>query len=414
LSQLKQYGSDGNATFGDFTIDTSLDPLTWSKDYRLSNGTIDHTTNPMWFETDQILSNSNFSSWNPPAGDARNSPIYVVVRYSHDGTGAGAGAGGSNANGPNDYTARAVNVIDVAINAADQVDQFSWVFSHEIVERMSTGIGGLSEVSPDNGGQIADGEPQAPFAFYALRLNGPSGPVVTSYWSVLHQAFIIPDGNLNTFLLIPVWNSNSWTGKCLSLQQGNLYEITPPYTITLIDTEAQSYAINLRGGVSQIFDLTAKGHVKQYSGSGTDWIGVTGAPTVASCVVSTTQLVVIGRDNNGNPMYGNTDGELYMLASNDSGRTSPVWRYTGSGTTWTPVTGPNTTVVVLYEEPKYAIAAVAGSIYMLASNDNGNTRHVWQYTGSGVIWSQVTGSPTRVYAIAGVAGSLYMLANNDG
>lgn len=28
LSGLKQYGSDGKAVFGDFTIDTSLDPLT--------------------------------------------------------------------------------------------------------------------------------------------------------------------------------------------------------------------------------------------------------------------------------------------------------------------------------------------------------------------------------------------------
>ena len=47
LSGLNQYGSDGNAVFGDFTIDTSLDPLTWTKDYILPNGTIDHSNNPV-------------------------------------------------------------------------------------------------------------------------------------------------------------------------------------------------------------------------------------------------------------------------------------------------------------------------------------------------------------------------------
>jgi hypothetical protein len=97
----------------------------------------------MWFEIDQILSIPYYSSWNPPGGDARNSPIYVVVRY----TGAG-GAGGSNANGPNDYTSRAVNGIDVAITSVDQVDLFSWAFSHELAERMSQGTGvGLNEIS---------------------------------------------------------------------------------------------------------------------------------------------------------------------------------------------------------------------------------------------------------------------------
>src|SRR5262249_47554658 len=102
LSGLTQYGCDGNAVFGDFTTDTSLDPLTWSKTYTFSNGTTDHTQNPVWFETDRILSQSKFSSWNPPAGgDARKSPIYVVVRYTNDGTNSGAGYGGSNDNGPN-------------------------------------------------------------------------------------------------------------------------------------------------------------------------------------------------------------------------------------------------------------------------------------------------------------------------
>jgi hypothetical protein len=41
-------------------------------------------------------------------------------------------------------------------------------------------------------------------------------------------------------------------------------------TIT-IDTQAQSFVVNLSGGVAQVFDLTSNGQVKQYSGSGTNW-----------------------------------------------------------------------------------------------------------------------------------------------
>jgi hypothetical protein len=210
LSGLTQYGSDGHAVYGDFTIDTSYDP------------TINPSINPVWKETDKILSNPNFSSWLPTGGDARNSPLYVVARYTYNGTNVGGGSGGSNNFGPNQYTSRAVNVIDVSISSADQVDQFTWVLSHELAERISSGTGGLSEVSPDSGGQVADGEPEGN-NFYAWRLYGTVGPVVTSYWSFLDQAFIIPDGTLKHALLVPKWNSDKWTGKFVSLQQGNLY-----------------------------------------------------------------------------------------------------------------------------------------------------------------------------------------------
>ena len=377
LTGLRQYGSDGKAIYGDFTIDTSLDPLTWSKDYTLPNGTIDHSTNPVWFETDRILSNPNFASWNPPAGDARTSPIYVVVRY-------GGGPGGSNNFGPQaPYSSRAVNVIDVVITSADQVDQFSWVFSHEIAERMSAGIGGLSEVSPDSGGQIADGEPEGS-DYYAWRLNGPDGPVVTSYWSFLDQGFIVPDGNLQRELLVPIWNGASWTGKCASLQQGSLYEATPPGAKTLIDTHVQSYAATAGG---RIFDLTFSGQVKEYNGSGTDWTPVTGANTFASALVAT------------------ADGRVYMMAKNDGGP-NQVWQYGGSGTNWTPVTGTNTSVTT--------IVGAGGLLYMWASDDwaSGGPYQVWQYSGAGTNWTPVTGTNTGTTTIVAAGDVLCMLAAN--
>ena len=375
LSGLKQYGSDGNAVFGDFTIDTSLDPLTWTKDYTLPNGTIDHSNNPVWYETDKILSNPAFSSWNPPPGNALTSPIYVVPRYA-------GGPAGSNDFGPNPpYTSRAVNIIDVTISSVDDIDGFSWAFSHELAERISSGIGGLQEVSPDPGGQIADGEPEGN-DYYAWQLNGSSGPVVTSYWSFLDQAFVIPDGNLQRVLVVPVWSGASWTRKCVSLQQGNLYLVSPSRTKTLIDSEVQSYATTSVGGV---FDLTPSGQVKEYSGSGTNWTAVTGANTVASALVAT------------------ADGGLYMIAANQ-GETSRVWRYTGSGTNWTAVTGANTTV--------WNIAVAGGRLYMMASN-NGGPIQVWQYSGSGTNWTAVTGTNTSVSAIVAAGGQLYMLASNE-
>jgi hypothetical protein len=396
LSGLTQYGSDGKAIFANFTIDTSLNPLTWSKDYTLSNGTIDHSANPVWYETDQILSNPTFSSWNPPGGDARNSPVYVVARYTHDGLGVTGEFKGSNNFGPNDYTSRAVNVIDVAITSADQVDEFSWVFSHEIAERVSTGTGGLSEVSPDSGGQIADGEPEGN-NYYAWRLNGTfGGPVVTAYWSVIDQAFIIPDGNLDRTLLVPVWDRANWTGSFVSLQSGNLYLMSPPGQTTLIDTQVQSYVVKLVNGAAHIFDLTANGQVKQYSGSGGNWTALTDAPTVASRLATTSYLSGFGNN------YAIEDGDLYMLASN--GGHSQIWKYSGSGTNWAQLTGSNTWIS--------DIAVAGGSLYMLASNDP--NLHVWQYSGWGTNWTQVTGSNTWVSAIAAVAGSLYMLASNDG
>jgi hypothetical protein len=378
LSGLKQYGSDGIATYGDFTIDTTFDP------------SINPTFNPVCVETDKILSDPNFSSWNPPpGGDARTSPIYVVVRY-------GGGPGGSNDFGPNNKgCSRAVNVIDDLIPSADQVDSFSFVFSHEIVERMSSGIAGLYEVYPDAGGQIADGEPEGN-NLYASRLNGSSGPEVTSYWSVVDQAFIVPDGNLQRVLLVPIWNSGNWTGKCLSLQQGNLYEISPPDQKILIDVQVQSFAINVQGGVAQVLDVTANGQVKQYSGSGTNWTSLTGPNFIASSLVTTSYLVTVGKNSSTSFL---TNGNAYMLASNNRGP-NQVWQYSGSGQNWTAITATNPSVT--------SLAAARGALYVLTNNT------VWQNNGSGNSWTPVTATNTYVYAIAAVESGLYMQASEGG
>ena len=396
LKGLRQYGSDGIANYVDFYVDTTLDPLTWSMDYVFPDGHKENSNNPVWFETNRIISSPPSSSWLPPGGDARNSPIYVVVRYTRDGSSPPAiySGSGSNSFGPREpYTSLAINVIDVALTTADQVDGFSWAFSHEIVERMSTGTGdqgstGVYEIAPDRSGQIADGEPEGA-GFYAWRLNGSDGPLVTSYWSVVDQEFIVPDDNQRA-LLDPIWNGNEFAGL-VSLQEASLYmyQSSALGLRTLIDTQVLSYATSSHGGVTRIFDLTADNRVKEYSESGSNWTPVTAPNIIASTLVAT------------------TDGRLYMQASTHFGPhfSGPtVWQYSGSGTNWAAVTGGNTKVV--------QTAAVGDTIFMLASN--GGENQVWRYDGSGTNWTVVTGTNTKVVQIAAAGNAIFMLASNGG
>ena len=94
LSGLTQYGSDGHAEYGAVTFDTSIDPTDPSAN---PSGTL------AWTETDKILSNPAFSSWLPPSGGARTSPIYVVAHYTNNGTKVGGHYGGWNNSGSGFY-----------------------------------------------------------------------------------------------------------------------------------------------------------------------------------------------------------------------------------------------------------------------------------------------------------------------
>jgi hypothetical protein len=379
LSGLTQYGSDGHATYsdGDYTIDASIDPAK------------NVPSNLMWDEVGKYT--TKFKSWLPGA-DGLNPPIYVVVHYRNNGTATSGGYRGYN-NGPNSDPSLPYNAISVNIESVAQVDGFSWVLSHELVERISSGTGGLSEVSPGNG-QIADGEPEGS-EYYAWRVNGSSGPIVTSYWSFVDQAFIIPDGNLDRTLLVPVWNSDKWTGTFVSLQQGNLYQLTAPDQRTLIDTRVRSFAVILNDGTAQVFDLTADGQVKKYNASDSDtpWTPVTDSDTVASTLVGTSHLVKTdATDNNG---YVVKDGKLYILGA--KGGSPQVLEYNGTGKDWTAVTGSKYTV--------YSLAEADGGLYMIAA-DSPQGGQVFQYSGGD--WNVITGPDKHVAAIASAGGKLYM------
>jgi hypothetical protein len=89
-----------------------------------------------------------------------------------------------------------------------------------------------------------------------------------------------------------------------------------------------------------------------------------------------------------------------MLA--DNGGSKGVWQYSGSGTKWTPVTGTNTVVSQL--------AANGDGLYIMAAN-NGGVHQVWQNVGVPNTWSALTDTNTDVAGIIADGYGLYMFAN---
>ena len=332
LSGLKQYGSDGHAIFNpstDWTIDTGYDngattaPGNANKDteiqFVLNNRSTfknQHGTSLNWKLPLGLISSGSSGSL--------KSPIYVVVWDNGDGS-ANNGGGTYTATNGSSYLTNTIRIDNGTIE-----DSFTDLFTHELAERISDGTGqGIGMNAPTNitgeyqNAQISDNEPDG--GNYTYRLNG--SVLVQAYWSIVDQAFIVPDGKQQNIVLDPIWEgisptSFSFTGQFVSLRQGNLYELSPAgRTSTLIDTQVSAYATDSLG---DIFDLGTSRGVKVYLGSGTNWTPLTGANTRVSALVS-------------------AKGRVYMLAANNGG-VNQVWKYSGSGTNWTPVTGTNTVV----------------------------------------------------------------------
>jgi hypothetical protein len=94
-------------------------------------------------------------------------------------------------------------------------DNFTDLLSHELAETISDPDSAGIRVSPPSpfsgSGQIGDFEPDG--ARYVFRLNDPNNDLVQAYWSQQDQAFIIPDGNVQKFNLVPIWNGTTFSGK---------------------------------------------------------------------------------------------------------------------------------------------------------------------------------------------------------
>ena len=187
LSGLKQYGSSGTATYGGYTIDDSADP------------TASATARDQ--EIQKIV--PTMTSWaKPKDASALDSPVYVVVFDNGN-------------KGQNNVSKYGQGLVANAIFIGDgqnSQDKFTDLLSHELAERMSDGTGygigmngpaGIPGDGEYKNAQISDNEPDE--HRYTYRLDGTL--LVQAYWSVVNQAFIIPDGTTQTLYLSPNWNT---------------------------------------------------------------------------------------------------------------------------------------------------------------------------------------------------------------
>ena len=425
LSGVTQYGSAGVATFGGYYVDACTNPRTFnngdSKFYETNRAITSHADCP----------NPKQTQWAADVGtkDISNSAIFVEVRDNANGPGGTNDFSGPDSNGNahcpigscgNTVLASPANVIDDAVNPApdsNQAGEFSWVLSHELVERMSTGmLASIDECKSPGAsgiGQIADGEPED-FG-YSVSIGSGNRTPVTVYWSVMDQAFIAPGANLpntDTSIDARILAKGVVNVGEISLRQGlltgfNMGDTRVPSGFPL-DKGITEFAYDQS---SNVYDLTGSGQVRKMGGSfsSPSWTAITGSNTFASQIVAPTT---------GAPCqstYKVVGGGLFALMSND-GNPAQVWQYSGSGSNWTALTGTNTDVsaftAITTGQCSNNVATSTTSVYMMAANSAAQNQ-VWEWSGSGQNWNAITGTNTNVGAMAAAGGNLYMMARNS-
>jgi hypothetical protein len=299
LSRLSDYGSNGQALFNaanNWTIDNSAAP---ASDPTAGTNEIDKIVpTTSWVKPSQAATSGAFF-W-PGAVTA---PIYVVV-FDTDGT-TGNGVDAYVPQGTQDPPL-AMNHIWIA-NSGNDENWFTTSFSHELVERMSDGGGGIkmnarvSLTSEWQNAQIVDNEPDA--GGYDARLQGTV--LVEAYWSISADGFIVPDTTSGpTVYVNPVWNgvntsSPSFTGKFDLLIQKHTAADNTPGSITINDPYSDPAAVTVDGTP---FTFRNKGKVRNitvfdYSGSTVTVLGNLGRVSIWSVNGGTN--VTVGNGNVG-------------------------------------------------------------------------------------------------------------------
>ena len=228
LSKLTQYGYQGTATYAAAHEDTATPVLNGPGLNTPSSTTLTNFVNT------EI---AKHPSWVPAtsSSDKQQQPIYVVVSDPADSSGS---------YGYNTPDGSSAHVIYVGTNTNSsgllQMDPVTTLFSHELAESIApyitvsdpgkTNGNGFNSKGQPNPLQIGDGEPDngPTNSFYDYRLN--TGELVQAYWSQSDKAFVVPDGNKQTFTLQPIWNGNSFSGQynlgVASDQPGSNYTIS--------------------------------------------------------------------------------------------------------------------------------------------------------------------------------------------
>jgi hypothetical protein len=212
LSGLTQYGSDGTARFGKHWVDSTTVPLDQPGKAEPKFCTLrTYLRNFIDDHNGAIPGSSN---------DYRHAPIYVIVSDpASSGVPRGWNAPGSYRNW---FRWESLHMIwfgtttDRVVGAGNDdhifKDGFTEVLSHELVETMSDPKGSNNQFNAPadlpgslaHDHQIGDNEPDG--QRYGYRLHGD---LVQPYWSARDQAFIVPDGNVQNFLLEPIWSQDA-------------------------------------------------------------------------------------------------------------------------------------------------------------------------------------------------------------
>jgi hypothetical protein len=425
LSGLKQYGTDGKAIYGGYYVDNTASPST--------------VENNLQAKDDEIQNVLSKTTWTKPQGKIQTSPIYVVV-YDVPCNGYNSTGSYKDALGKKQPT----NTIWLGVSS-NNIDGFTNLFSHELVERIVDGAGmGIAMKSPIpftneyNNAQVADNEPDGKRYTHRIDGNVNGNLLIQAYWSIIDQAFIVPGNRDANRLLTPIWDNSGSKGSALptyTFYPESLYHdyhdlyLASNGTIAArrIDSEiaGYTYSKNEQKAFNGIYTLTTSGQIKRYSTSGT-WTVITGSNTHASAIAYSNGSVYMlayndgypkqvwrysGTGKNWNAVTGtnivvsqlvSTNNQLYIRANNNG--QDKVWQYSGSATNWNVITGNNTTV--------NDICSTDSGLFMSASNSGMNTSSVWKYEYSGTNWSLLTGSNTHVLQLLAAGNKIYMKANN--
>jgi hypothetical protein len=208
LTGLPEYGSDGLANLG----------VAWTGAPDLPTDAVAKSPNHADLQTYITNEIETEVPMNPKADpgnlDWQHAPIYVVILDPTTSQQAGHGGWNTPGYGPNGVR---IHMIWVATyprtngNPGVQSDAFTLALGHALAETISDpDSAGIRVISPEPSwvaigpgtGQICDFEAESGADEYRLA----DSILVAAYWSVKHQAFIVPDGNRQDFEVRPVWD----------------------------------------------------------------------------------------------------------------------------------------------------------------------------------------------------------------
>jgi hypothetical protein len=388
LSGVTQYGSDGNASVFYPTFADTMNPL------------------PSQFDSDgdQLGAQLDLLNQQGALRATGRQTIYVFVTPDPNNGPQVPGAGGMN-------WGTSGNLL-IWLGDTYNVDTFSHVLSHELVESMSSPDGDGFMVNPganwpgqpgwpasmwSGWGQIGDYEPDQTYLFHMT-----NGVQVQAYWSQNDQAFIVPDGTaLQQFVLTPNYANGQFSGYDLDVRgflgaaQNDQFAISMT-TNPIMGTNELAITAN---GETAWFDAGTIHNINIDGGSGQTTLtlnGLSGLQAGASVNVSSGgDLKVI---------YTGTSSVQQNIAVSANGKLTVV---DAAFPHSLPVAVANNAITVEGNSPlQYASVPGITAVRALEVDGGSNLTFTIQSTASNIPLSLVTSDVNNNVVLQGVSGPL--------